>query len=180
MLLDLAARGIDRQAADGQRAVARASEAMSMSSRLPPPRSPAIPSGSVKPIMMPWATSLASFSPESTSMRVPQAFSARAINSAPSTARARQPCKARTFFTRMRAMAEANQRGSAIAASPPAAVAMERPRPPPSLKPRGARTAPSDDETHGIRADVDDADGLELQNTALLAEQPLQARHVSP
>jgi hypothetical protein len=125
---------------------------MSINSRLPPPRSPATPSGATKPIMMPWATSLASFSPDKTSMRSPHAFSARAMNSAPSSAsRTAAVAKARTFFTsRMRAI-ERKRTSAASArstASPPSlpVEAMVRPRPHRTFSLNsgvGERTAPS-------------------------------------
>ena len=60
--------------------------ARSINSRLPPPRSPAIPSASTKPIMMPWAARRASVSPDNTSILHPHAASPRRRNSGPLSA----------------------------------------------------------------------------------------------
>ena len=62
--------------------------------------------------------------------------------------------------------------------------ATERPRPHSTFSLKSgvgaAHRALVDDEAHGVRADIDDADRLELANAALLAEQPFQARQVQP
>ena len=69
-------------------------------------------------------------------------------------------------------------------ASPPSlpVVAMERPRPHSTFSLNSgvgaAHGALVHDEAHGIRADIDDADGFELVNPVLLAEQPFQARQM--
>ena len=123
-------------------------------------------------------------------MRIPHAFSARAMKSAPSSAsRTAAVAKARTFFTsRMRAMER--KRTSAASARSTASLAELAGRGDGAAEPaqhllveqrrRRAHGALVDDEAHGIRADIDDADGLELVNPVLLAEQPFQARQVRP
>ena len=85
----------------------KASPFTSMISRLPPPRSPAKPSGERKPIMMPLAASSASRWPDRIWILAPSACSPRAMKSGPSEAsRQAAVAIAQMFLTpRMRAIA---------------------------------------------------------------------------
>ena len=123
-------------------------------------------------------------------MRTPHAFSARTINSPPSSAsRTAAVAKARTFFTLEDAGdgAKARQRRERAIDSLAAELAGRRDGAAETAqhflveqRRRRAHGALVHDEAHRIRADIDDADGLELVNPVLLAEQPFQARQVQP
>ena len=163
----------------------KASPFTSMISRLPPPRSPAMPSGERKPIMMPLAASSASRWPEriwilAPSARSPAGDEVRPVGGIPAgcgrdrpdvldaqDARDRPESAQRLQRTRDAFGAQVARRSHLPAEAAQDLLVEDRCG--------AAHRALVDDEPHRVRPDVDDTDRLELAGAPELAVLAIHA-----